>query len=52
MDIAQEFSTPKQDAEKRKAAILEKLNDAQKEVVKNYKGFSLVSAGPGSGRRL
>ena len=50
MDIAQEFSTPKQDAEKRKAAILEKLNDAQKEVVKNYKGFSLVSAGPGSGK--
>lgn len=50
MNIAEEFSTPKQEAEKRKEAILAKLNDAQKEVVKNYKGFSLVSAGPGAGR--
>ena len=33
-----------------KQKILSGLNDAQKEVVLNYKGFSMVSAGPGSGK--
>ena len=33
-----------------KQKILAGLNDAQKEVVLNYKGFSMVSAGPGSGK--
>lgn len=41
--------TPQELSEKRKEEILSKLNDAQKEVAKNYQGMSLVSAGPGSG---
>lgn len=34
----------------RKQEILAGLNDAQKEVVCNYNGLSLVSAGPGAGK--
>lgn len=33
-----------------KDKILEGLNEQQKEVVLNYKGFSMVSAGPGAGK--
>lgn len=36
----------------RKQQILNGLNDAQKGVVLDYKGFSMVSAGPGAGKLL
>lgn len=51
MELAlNDFYTPQQAKEERKAKIIETLNDAQKAVVQNYKGYSMVSAGPGSGR--
>lgn len=45
-----EFLTPQAQAQKEKEKILAGLNEDQKQVVKNYRGFSLVSAGPGSGK--
>lgn len=36
----------------RKQQIIDGLNDAQKGVVLDYKGFSMVSAGPGAGKLL
>lgn len=49
---AAEYITPADEKEKRKEATISMLNDAQREAAINYKGFSLVSAGPGSGRLL
>lgn len=43
------FFTPQQTKNEQKQKILNGLNDSQKQVVENYKGYSIVSAGPGSG---
>lgn len=49
MDLA-DMMTPEDEKEARKEATIAMLNDAQKKVAINYKGFSLVSAGPGAGK--
>lgn len=46
MDTSSAFDLPHSPKDK----ILEGLNEQQKEVVLNYKGFSMVSAGPGAGK--
>ena len=48
--VCMQFSAAENTASKNKEGILAPLNDAQKEVVLNYRGFSVVSAGPGSGK--
>ena len=42
--------TPNQKQALEKENLLNGLNEAQKKVVRNYKGFNLVSASPGAGK--
>ena len=42
--------TPEEKKNLEKEELLNGLNEAQKKVVKNYKGFNLVSAAPGAGK--
>lgn len=42
--------TPNQKQALEKEELLNGLNEAQKKVVRNYKGFNLVSAAPGAGK--
>lgn len=50
MEIAEIFGEYESQQDKNKKMILDGLNDSQIEVVKDYKGFSMVSAGPGAGK--